>query len=160
MSDLARLGRARMPAFGESCRRGGHAVVSLTDPGCVETRFCYDSTGESAEAGMAGFIQGVDRGQSTLLPECLEDWADESNPVRVIDAAQERLDRNPNAMRTRRETVEHPFGTLKMRMGATHFLCTTLPKVATEMALCVLGYNLTRVINIVGAEKLLAAIAA
>ena len=45
-----------------------------------------------------------------------------------------------------------------MRMGATHFLCTTLPKVATEMALCVLGYNLTRVINIVGVEKLLAAI--
>ena len=45
-------------------------------------------------------------------------------------------------MRTRRETVEHPFGTLKMRMGATHFLCVTLPKVATEMAVCVLGYNL------------------
>jgi len=78
----------------------------------------------------------------------------------VLEKAQERLDRNPNAMRTRRETVEHPFGTLKMRMGATHFLCTTLPKVATEMALCVIGYNLTRVINIIGAEKLLAAIAA
>ena len=76
----------------------------------------------------------------------------------VLEKVQERLDRNPNAMRTRRETVEHPFGTLKMRMGATHFLCTTLPKVATEMALCVLGYNLTRVINIVGVEKLLAAI--
>ena len=41
----------------------------------------------------------------------------------------------PDAMRTRRETVEHPFGTLKMRMGATHFLMKTLPKVATEMAL-------------------------
>ena len=77
----------------------------------------------------------------------------------VLEKVQERLDRNPNAMRTRRETVEHPFGTLKMRMGATHFLCTTLPKVATETALCVLGYNLTRVINIVGVEKLLAAIA-
>src|SRR5580704_17337144 len=77
----------------------------------------------------------------------------------VLEKVQERLDRNPNAMRTRRETVEHPFGTLKMRMGATHFLCTKQPKVATEMALCVLGYNLTRVINIVGVEKLLAAIA-
>ena len=75
----------------------------------------------------------------------------------VLEKVQERLDRNPNAMRTRRETVEHPFGTLKMRMGETYFLCTTLPKVATEMALCVLGYNLTRVINIVGVEKLLAA---
>ena len=41
---------------------------------------------------MAGFIQGVDRGQSTLLPECLEDWADESNPVRVIDAFVDALD--------------------------------------------------------------------
>jgi len=78
----------------------------------------------------------------------------------VLEAAQERLDMNPDAMRTRREVVEHPFGTLKMRMGATHFLCTTLPKVATEMALCVLGYNLTRVLNIVGVEKLLEAIAA
>ena len=76
----------------------------------------------------------------------------------VVEAVQARLDKNPNAMRTRRETVEHPFGTLKMRMGATHFLCTTLPKVATEMALCVLGYNLTRVLNIVGMQPLLAAV--
>jgi transposase len=78
----------------------------------------------------------------------------------VLERAQERLDKNPNAMRTRRETVEHPFGTLKMRMGATHFLCVTLPKVATEMALCVLGYNLTRVLNIVGMKPLLAAVRA
>ena len=76
----------------------------------------------------------------------------------VVERTQTRLDKNPDAMRTRRETVEHPFGTLKMRMGATHFLCKTLPKVATEMALCVLGYNLTRVMNIVGVEKLLDAI--
>ena len=76
----------------------------------------------------------------------------------VVEAVQERLDKNPGAMRTRRETVEHPFGTIKMRMGATHFLMKTLPKVATEMALCVLTYNLTRVLNIVGVEKLLEAI--
>ena len=73
---------------------------------------------------------------------------------------QERLDKNPGAMRTRRETVEHPFGTMKMRMGAAHFLTKTLPKVATEMALCVLTYNLTRVLNIVGIEPLMAAIRA
>ena len=77
----------------------------------------------------------------------------------MLETVQDRLDRNPNAMRMRRETVEHPFGTLKMRMGATHFLCKTLPKVATEMALCVLGYNLTRVLNILGVEKVLEAIA-
>ena len=78
----------------------------------------------------------------------------------VIEAVQQRLDRNPDAMRTRRETVEHPFGTLKMRMGATHFLMKTLPKVAGEMALHVLAYNLTRVMNIMGIKPLLAAIGA
>ena len=54
----------------------------------------------------------------------------------VLEAVQQRLDENPQAMRVRRETVEHPFGTLKMRMGATHFLMKRLPKVATEMAPC------------------------
>lgn len=53
----------------------------------------------------------------------------------VLEAAQKRLDENPQAMRARRETVEHPFGTLKMRMGTTHFLMKRLPKVASEMAL-------------------------
>ena len=47
-------------------------------------------------------------------------------------------------MRQRRETVEHPFGTMKARMGATHFLTKTLPKVAAEMALSVLAYNRIR----------------
>jgi transposase len=78
----------------------------------------------------------------------------------VLEAVQERLDRNPEAMRVRRETVEHPFGTIKARMGATHFLCKTLPKVAAEMALHVLAYNLTRVMNIMGIRPLLAAIRA
>jgi hypothetical protein len=58
------------------------------------------------------------------------------------------------------ETVEHPFGTLKMRMGATHFLMKRLPKVATEMALHVLAYNLTRAMNIMGIQPLMAAIRA
>jgi transposase len=78
----------------------------------------------------------------------------------LLEAVQERLDANPHAMRQRRETVEHPFGTMKARMGATHFLTKTLPKVAAEMALSVLAYNLTRVMNIVGTKSLMAAIAA
>ena len=78
----------------------------------------------------------------------------------VLEAAQARLDQNPDAMRTRRQTVEHPYGTIKMRMGATHFLCKTLPKAATEMALCVLTYNLTRVLNIMGVKPLMAAMRA
>src|SRR5215831_10962562 len=78
----------------------------------------------------------------------------------VLEAAPKRLDENPQAMRDRRETVEHPFGTLKMRMGATHFLMKRLPKVATEMALHVLAYNITRVMNIMGVEPLIAAMRA
>ena len=78
----------------------------------------------------------------------------------VLEAVQQRLDANPNAMRQRRETVEHPFGTIKARMGATHFLMKTLPKVAAEMALHVLAYNLTRVMNIIGIKPLMAAIRA
>jgi transposase len=78
----------------------------------------------------------------------------------LLEAVQQRLDANPQAMRQRRETVEHPFATLKMRMGATHFLMKRLPKVATEIALHVLAYNLTRVMNIIGVPRLLAAIRA
>ena len=78
----------------------------------------------------------------------------------LLEAVQQRLDENPQAMRVRRETVEHPFGTLKMRMGATHFLMKRLPKVATEMALHVLAYNLTRVMNIIGVQPLMAAMRA
>ncbi len=78
----------------------------------------------------------------------------------VLEAVQERLDIDPQAMRRRRETGEHPCCTLKMRMGATHFLMKRLPKVATEMALHVLAYNLTRVMNIVGVKPLIAAMKA
>jgi hypothetical protein len=56
--------------------------------------------------------------------------------------------------------VEHPFGTIKARMGATHFLMKTLPRVAAEMALHVLAYNMTRVMNIMGTKPLLATLRA
>jgi hypothetical protein len=78
----------------------------------------------------------------------------------LLEAVQRRLDENPQAMRQRRETVEHPFGTIKARMGATHFLMKTMPRVATEMALHVLAYNLTRVMNILGIAPLLKAMRA
>jgi transposase len=78
----------------------------------------------------------------------------------LVEEVQRRLDANPDAMRTRRETVEHPFGTIKARMGATHFLTKRLPNVAAEMALHVLAYNLTRVMNIVGPQRLIAALGA
>ena len=70
----------------------------------------------------------------------------------VLEAMQERLDRQPDAMQLRRQTVEHPFGTLKAWMGATHFLTKRLPRVSTEMSLHVLAYNLKRVMQIMGIE--------
>ena len=73
----------------------------------------------------------------------------------VLEDVQRRLDENPDAMRTRRETVEHPFGTIKARMGATHFLMKRLHNVKTEMSLAVLAYNLTRVMNIIGVRPLM-----
>jgi Transposase DDE domain len=78
----------------------------------------------------------------------------------VTDAMQERLDRKPDAMRVRRATVEHPFGTLKAWMGATHFKTKTLENVRTEMSLHVLAYNIKRVIAILGTQPLMEAIRA
>jgi transposase len=78
----------------------------------------------------------------------------------VIDAMQERLDRDPEKMRVRRQTVEHPFGTIKFWMGATHFLMKTLARVRTEMSLHVLAYNLKRVMQLLGIGGLMAAIMA
>jgi len=76
----------------------------------------------------------------------------------VIDAMQKRLDLLPNAMGIRRRTVEHVFGTLKSWMGSTHFLTKTLKNVRTEMSLCVLAYNMKRMIQIMGAQPLITAI--
>ncbi|MGC1863317.1 MAG: transposase, partial [Methylocystis sp.] len=77
----------------------------------------------------------------------------------VLDRMQARLDRMPEAMIIRRQTVEHPFGTLKAWMGSTHFLTRTLEKVKTEMSLQVLAYNIKRMINIFGVRPLMQAIA-
>jgi transposase len=96
-----------------------------------------------------------------LRPRCtptqrriIKRWENED----VLDGMQDRLDRMPEAMAVRRQTVEHPFGTLKAWMGATHFLTRTLDKVRTEMSLHVLAYNLKRMIRIFGVGPLMAAI--
>ena len=78
----------------------------------------------------------------------------------VLEAVQQRLDEHPEKMRQRRETVEHPFGTIKSWMGSTHFQMKTLKRVGTEMALHVLAYNLKRVMNILGIGPLMAAMSA
>ncbi len=78
----------------------------------------------------------------------------------VLEAAEARLDQEPERMRTRRQTVEHPFGTLKGWMGYTHFQTKTLKHVSTEMSLHVLAYNFKRVLAILGVLPLLLAIQA
>jgi transposase len=98
-----------------------------------------------------------------LKPQCtpakerrISRWEHEA----VIEAMQRRLDREPRAMRLRRQTVEHVFGTIKAWMGATHFKTRRLKNVATEMSLQVLAYNLQRVIAILGVRPLMAAMQA
>lgn len=78
----------------------------------------------------------------------------------VLDDIELRLEGKPDAMRIRRSTVEHPFGTLKAWMGYTHFLTRTREKVAAEMSLHVLAYNFKRVLNIIGIAPLMAALKA
>jgi hypothetical protein len=57
----------------------------------------------------------------------------------VLEAMQQRLDHASEKMAVRRQTAEHPFGTIKAWMGSTHFLTKTLRRVSTEMSLHVLA---------------------
>lgn len=93
---------------------------------------------------------------TTGKERCVRRWERED----ILERVQQRLDRKPDAMMVRRSTVEHPFGTIKARMGATHFLTKRLTNVATEMALHVLAYNMKRVMNVIGVPELIKAIAA
>jgi hypothetical protein len=78
----------------------------------------------------------------------------------VLEAMQKRLNGTPQASRIRRQTVEHPFGTIKAWMGATHFLMKRLRNVSTEMSLHVLAYNLKRAMQILGVVPLMQAMRA
>lgn len=78
----------------------------------------------------------------------------------MLEAVQSRLDQKPEMMRLRRQTVEHPFGTLKAWMGSTHFLTKSLKNVSTEMSLHVLAYNMKRVMKILGTKGLIQAMQA
>ncbi|RZO84306.1 MAG: IS1182 family transposase [Oceanococcus sp.] len=127
--------------------------------------------GERAIHRMRRFEDGldVDVYWSSACPKCpikgqcttssyrrVRRWKNEA----VIEHMLERLSRTPDASKIRRQTVEHPYATLKARMGATHFLMKRLPNVSTEMSLHVLAYNLTRVLNILGTTPLIQAMKA
>jgi hypothetical protein len=87
-------------------------------------------------------------------PRKMKRWIHEE----IIDTMQSRLDDNPNIPVLRKQTVEHPFGTIKMWMGATHFLMKRKKNVSIEMSLHVLAYNLKRMMNIMGTTRLMGAI--
>jgi len=65
------------------------------------------------------------------------------------------LESKPDSMITRKQTVEHPFGTIKFWMGASHILTRGFKGVSTEMNLHVLAYNLKRMISIFGVSGLI-----
>ena len=78
----------------------------------------------------------------------------------VLERVQQRLDKDPTQLAVRSMTVEHPYGTIKSWMGATPFNMRRLKNVATEMALHVLAYNMTRVMKIIGSTAMIAAMRA
>lgn len=78
----------------------------------------------------------------------------------ILERVQKRLDDDPSKIPLRSKTVEHPFGTIKAWMGATHFKMRTMSRVATEMALHVLAYNMMRVMTIIGVPRLMEAMRA
>jgi transposase len=142
--------------------------------------FCYDAERDHYVCPAGGFLtKGKTRSDRLddmdhyriltacltcgLKPQCTPNkikrhkrWLHEG----ALDKMQSRLDRMPDAMKIRRQTVEHPFGTLKAWMGSCHFLTKTLEKVKTEMSLQVLAYNMKRMINMFGVKPLLQAIVA
>lgn len=78
----------------------------------------------------------------------IERWEHEA----VVERHQKRMKQNPQKMRIRGALVEHPFGTFKHRAGINHFLMRGLRKCRGEFSLMVLGYNFTRVLNILGSD--------
>jgi transposase len=81
-------------------------------------------------------------------------WVDEA----ILEQMSERVRANPEKMKKRKELAEHPFGTMKRAMASGYFLMRGIKKVAAEMSLTVLGYNIKRVINILGVKKMIEAV--
>ena len=94
--------------------------------------------------------------QSKKDPRRMRRWIHEP----IIDAMQKRLDDNRDIPVLRKQTVEHPFGTIKMWMGAQHFLMTRKHNVLTEMSIHVLAYNLKRMMSTMGVTGLISAMTA
>jgi hypothetical protein len=129
--------------------------ILLTDPDC---RSMATSWRGSGVAGNNVQVAVETEHHLIIAQEVTHSGSDRAQLANMAVQAKDVLGRRcANAERQ----SSHPFGTLKMRMGATYFLMKRLPKkVGTEMALCVLAYNLTRVMTFWGIEPLIAAIRA
>jgi transposase len=92
---------------------------------------------------------------TTSTQRRIKRWENEA----VLDQMQANLESMPDAMKIRRCSIEHTFGTLKSWMGASHFLMKTKSRVSTEMSLHILAYNMKRVMNIMGSVALMRAMA-
>ena len=125
---------------------------------CLPWRMTTEEKGQTLHRYWSAACQGCSiKSQCTTGKERrVTRWEHEA----VLEAMQTRLEHEPDKMRIRQETAEHPYGTLKMWMGATHFQTKTLARVSTEMSLHVLAYNMKRVINILGIGALMEAIRA
>lgn len=170
-----------------ACREAGITAIvpkTMTSGAKAEGRFdkadfIYDAAADEFQcpAGqrLVWRFSGVEKGMtmhrywSSHCPRCtIKDKCTPSNYRRVsrwehqsvLDDMQSQLDNAPDSMRIRRQTVEHPFGTIKLWMGNAHFLTKTLDRVSTEMGLHVLAYNLKRVMKILGNDALIAAMRA
>lgn len=170
-----------------ACREAGITAIvpkTMTSGAKAEGRFdkadfIYDASADEflcpAGQRLIWRFSGIEKGMtmsrywSSHCPRCaikekctpsdyrrVSRWEHQS----VLDDMQARLDHAPDSMRIRRQTVEHPFGTIKLWMGSAHFLTKTLDRVSTEMGLHVLAYNLKRVMKILGNDALIAAMRA
>jgi transposase len=173
--DILACDEAGITAYVPKPQTSGNKANGLFDRG----EFVYDASRDEYRCPAGQALQyrftSVEQGKtlhaywSSLCQKCelksrctpskerrIRRWEHEA----VLDAMQERMDTVQNAMLIRKQTVEHPFGTIKSWMGAAHFLTRSLERVSTEMSLHVLAYNLKRVIQIVGARQLMEAMAA
>jgi transposase len=107
----------------------------------------------STEEKIRIVLEGL-RGEHSIAELCRREGIAQSLYYKwskeFLEAGKKRLDDDPAKIPLRSKTVEHPFGTIRAWMGATHFKMKTMKRVATEMALHVLAYNMTRVIAILG----------
>ena len=97
-----------------------------------------------------------------LKSRCTTDWRKVSRLENeaVLDRMAERLKARPEILNTRREIVEHPFGTIKQWMNQGAFLTSGLGKVRAESSLTALVYNMRRAMNILGVDVLMKAVEA